>query len=192
MDESHFAILLLAVGLALMIAEVFVPSGGIFALLVLLCLAGSVYCAWNAWWETNRTAWWSYLLGLMVLVPATISGAFYALPRTTIGRRVLLEAPDPEEVTPYVAEQKHLEERLGHLGKTLSLLNPGGMVFVDGERFHCESEGILVDPDIDVRVVAVKGLRLVVRPTSFEKESAVDRDFPGTPRQPLDFDISQS
>src|SRR3990172_2220422 len=176
MDESHFAILLLALGLALMIAEVFIPTGGILSILVLLCLGGSLYCAWNAWWETNRTAWWSYLLGLIVLVPATISGAFYALPRTTIGRRVLLEAPDPEDVTPYGAEQKHLEERLGHLGKTLSLLNPGGMVFVDGERFHCESEGILVDPDIDIRVVAVNGLRLVVRPTSFEKESAADQD----------------
>ena len=192
MDDSHFAILLLAVGLAMMIAEVFIPSGGMIPLLALVCLAGSMWCAWNAWWDTNRTAWWTYLLGLIVLVPATISGAFYALPRTAIGRRMLLEAPDPDEVTPYASEKKHLEERLDRIGKTLSLLNPGGMVLVEGECFHCESEGILVDPDVDVRVVAVKGLRLVVRPTSFEKESAADRDFPGSPRQPLDFDISQS
>ncbi len=193
MDQSHLALLLLAVSLGLMIAEVFIPSGGVLTVLVLCCLAASVYCAWTAWWVSNPTAWWSYLLGVVVLVPATISGAFYALPRTVIGKKVLLEAPDPEEVTPYIREQQHLEDQLGRLGKTLSLLNPGGMVQVQSERFHCESEGILVEPDEEVRIVGVKGLRLVVRPTSYESDSsATPSDFPGSDEQPLDFDISQS
>ena len=31
-------------------------------------------------------------------------------------------------------------------GKTLTLLNPGGLVLVDGERMHAETRGLLLDP----------------------------------------------
>jgi membrane-bound serine protease (ClpP class) len=197
MDESTFAVLLLMVGLGLMIAEVFIPSGGAISILVLVCLIASIWCAWNAWWDSNQIAWWSYITSLLILVPATISGAFYALPRTAIGRRVLLEAPDREEVTPYVKEQQHLFDQVGQMGKTLTLLNPGGMVVVNEMRFHCESEGMLLEPETEVRVVAVKGLRLVVRlplpddPRTRPRDTTLG-DTDGGLESPLDFDISQS
>lgn len=190
MDESTFAVLLLVVALGLMIAEVFIPSGGMISILVLVSLVGSIWCAWNAWWASNQIAWWAYISSLVLLVPATISGAFYALPRTPMGRRVLLEGPDREEVTPYVEEQNELLSQVGHVGKTVTLLNPGGMVVVNGKRFHCESEGMLLEPDTDVRVVAVKGLRLVVRLPLPDDPRTRDRDV-AIVEPPLDFEIPE-
>src|SRR5690242_11783197 len=61
MEYSHYAILLLMLSLALLTAEVFVPSGGFISVLMLLSLAGSVFCAFRAWWGSSPTLWWSYV-----------------------------------------------------------------------------------------------------------------------------------
>lgn len=190
MDESTFAVLLLVVALGLMVAEVFIPSGGMISILVLVSLVGSIWCAWNAWWDSNPFVWWAYITSLVMLVPATISGAFYVLPRTPMGRRVLLEGPDREEVTPYVEEQNELLGQVGQIGKTVTLLNPGGMVTVNGKRFHCESEGMLLEPDTEVRVVAVKGLRLVVRLPLPDDPRTRERDV-AIVEPPLDFEFPE-
>ena len=196
MGYSTLAILLLFVGLALIIMEVFVPSGGLITILSVVAMVASIWCASKAWWGTDPLIWWSYITALVVLIPVCVGGAFYFLPRTSLGRKILLEAPSLEEVTPYAAEQERLQQLVGKHGKTLSLLNPGGLVLVERERMHCESEGmVFIEPDEDVVVSGVKGNRLVVRaagtlpktvqqPFAAEAEAAVER--------PLDFDVPQS
>jgi hypothetical protein len=42
-------------------------------------------------------------------------------------------------------------------------LNPSGFVLVDHERHHCESQGMIVDSQVDVEIIAVEGTRLVVK-----------------------------
>ena len=75
----------------------------------------------------------------------------------------------------------------------MTLLNPGGLVLVDGTRQHCESEGILLAAGSPVEIVAVKGNRVVVRPVDESSD-----ETPGRPRErlrgetPLDFDLPQS
>lgn len=194
MDYSHFAVLFMVFGLALLIAEVFVPSAGMILVLSLACFGGSAWCAWQAWWETSRTTWWVYLVALVILMPSTLGAAFYLLQRTPLGRRILLEAPTLEEVTPYAAEEEHLLQMVGRIGKTLTMLNPSGLVLVDGERTQCESEGLLIEQDETVRIVGVKGNSLVVRVTDNEQgpsdELVARTDSPDQP--PLDFDVPQS
>lgn len=205
MDHSSLAILLLVLGLALLMAEVFIPSGGMISILSLVCLAGSVWSASRAWWTTNPTYFWIYLAVTALLVPLTIGGAVFLLQRTGFGRRILLEAPTLEEVTPYLQERQHLQQLVGKPGKTLTLLNPGGLVLVEGERMHCESPGMVIDPGEAVDVIAVKGNRLVVHPAVRrpEREERPDADLSrDDPNQddldetdhgdtPLDFDFPQ-
>lgn len=194
MDYAHFSLLLMFLGLALLVAEVFIPSGGMILVAALVCFAGSVWCAWNAWWETSRTVWWLYVVSLVVLMPSTVGTAFYLLQRTALGRKILLEAPSLEEVTPYAAEEEHLTQMVGLDGKTLTMLSPGGLVLVEGERMHCESEGVLIEQGETVRIVGVKGNRLVVRLASAEPEPSdewvSESEAPDQP--PLDFDLPQS
>jgi membrane-bound ClpP family serine protease len=194
MDAAYLAIVLLALGLALIVCEVFIPSAGLIAAFATLCIAGSVWSAWSAWFYTNTTYFTIYAISLLVLIPSAISGAFYVLPRTAFGRQVLLEAPDLQEVTPYQEEERQLRRLVGHIGKTLTLLNPGGIVLVDGTRQHCESEGLLLEAGTAVEIIAIKGNRVVVRPVERSDPSG---DSTGKPskrddQSPLDFDLPQS
>lgn len=194
MDYSHFAILLLFFALALFAAEIFVPSGGVITVIAMVAVTGSFLCAWNAWWGSNQIAFWFYVGSVVALIPATLGGALYALPHTSIGRRVLLEAPELDEVAPYVQEQAHLSQMLGRTGKTMTMLNPGGFVLIDRERLHCESEGMIIDPQCEVRVIGIDGNRLIVRPTQDESTPPEpfisDAEDVEDPR--LDFDVPQS
>lgn len=195
MGYSSLAILLLLVGLAFIIMEVFIPSGGMIMILSVLAIVSSIWCATKAWWYDDPTLWWAYILSLLLLIPSAVGGAFYMLPRTAIGRKFLLEGPTSEEVTPYAAEQQRLQQMVGMHGTTLTMLNPGGLVLVDRERMHCESEGMrLLEPDEDVIVVAVKGNRLVVRAADAEPKTIkppFTRDEEIADERPLDFDVPQ-
>ncbi|HET6326009.1 MAG TPA: NfeD family protein [Planctomycetaceae bacterium] len=194
MDSGYLAILLLVVGLALIVCEVFIPSAGLIATLATLCIAGSVAAAWSAWASSHPTYFALYALALLILIPSAISSAFYLLPRTAFGRKVLLEAPDLDEVTPYQEEQRQLLRLVGHVGKTLTLLNPGGLVEVNGTRQHCESEGLLLEAGTPVEIVAVKGNSVVVRPVEHRPSQASDADLKRdqSAGESLDFDLPRS
>ncbi|GAB4136000.1 MAG: hypothetical protein Tsb009_02830 [Planctomycetaceae bacterium] len=160
---ANFAILLLIVGLVLLVAEIFIPSGGMILISALVCLAGSVWCAWKAWADTP-VYWWTYLATVVVAIPASLWAMLTIFPRTSMGKRVLLEPPSPEEVSGYTDDYERLKSMVDKTGRTATLLNPGGIVLIDGERIHCESEGMLIEPGVDVIVTRVKGNDLVVRP----------------------------
>ena len=194
MDPAYLAVALLVLGLTLIVCEVFIPSAGLIAAFATLCFAGSIVAAWTAWWYDKPAFFAIYAIALLVLIPSALSGALYLLPRTEFGRQVLLEAPALDEVTPYKEEQRQLQRLVGRIGKTLTLLNPGGLVLVDGTRQHCVSEGILLEAGAPVEIVAVKGNRVVVRPA--ERQANEPGPEPKRPRTgeetPLDFDLPHS
>jgi membrane-bound serine protease (ClpP class) len=57
-------------------------------------------------------------------------------------------------------------ELVGSTGHALSQLRPSGMALINGKRVDVVTEGGLIDKDTPVRVVAVGGLRVIVRPLS--------------------------
>ncbi len=163
MDYSHASVLLLLVSLALLAAEVFVPSGGFIAALMLVALGGSVFCAFRAWWETSPALWWSYLASVLILLPVVLVGAFTIFPKTPYGRRVLLDAPAPEEITAFAKEQLELQALVGQRGKTVTPHSPGGMISIKDRRYHSETRGMMLDAGEPIEIVAVRGNRLVIR-----------------------------
>ena len=189
MDYSHFAILLLLVSLALLVAEVFVPSGGIISVLMLVALTASVFCAFRAWWDSSPTLWWGYVASVALLLPGVLISAFLIFPRTAYGRRILLDAPAPEEIAPFVREQAELQQLIGKRAKTLTLHSPGGIVTIGGRRYHSETRGMLLDPGEDVEIVAVKGNRVVIRladapPPPADPIAPLAADEPPAPAEP--------
>lgn len=162
MDYSLLAILLAIFGLGLLIAEVFIPSGGLIMVIAVASFLGSIWCGWLAWGETPGY-FWTYLAVLLLGIPVVLVGTFAIMPHTSFGRRILLEAPSNEEITPYAEEREYLKQLVGQRGRTISLLNPGGLVLVNNERMHCESQSLMIEPDTEVEVVGVSGNRLVVQ-----------------------------
>ena len=218
MEYQHYAALLAIVGLGLLVAEIFIPSGGLILITAVLSFIASIWFAWEAWNET-LAYFWSFLGALVLIIPAALIGALYYFPRTEFGRRILLEAQSLDELTPFAEEEAFLSQLIGRIGTTITLLNPSGMVLVDHERLHCESRGMLIEADTDVEVIAVKGNRLVVSIQTQRQDSEGDQDAPNrslgddsqapeearrkdaaqseefsqeSKEEPLDFDIPQS
>jgi membrane-bound serine protease (ClpP class) len=188
MDSSIWAIALLLTTLVLLFLEVLIPSSGLIFCAAMVCLIGSVWAAWDAWWGSNSVYWWIYVASVCVLIPTSIGMAIYAWPYTPIGR--MAEPPSEAEVTPYLEEQRRLERLVGHLGEVITPLNPAGIVRVDGQRLHANSEGLLIPVGDTIRVLSVQGNRVVVRKA--EAPRPPDPEHHGESSEddaPLDFDF---
>jgi membrane-bound serine protease (ClpP class) len=159
-----FAFGMLAIGLGLLAAEMFIPSGGVISFLSVACIGVSIYGIGMAWYREHPDWFWWYVGSVMGLIPATLGTALFLLARTKLGSRVLLEAPKLEEVTPYLHEQEERKQLIGKVGKSLTLMAPGGLVIVENKRLHAETEGQMLDPETPIKVIAVKANRVVVRP----------------------------
>lgn len=188
-SNAVFAILLLIAGIGILTAEVFVPSGGLLGVITFFTLIVSIVFAYRAWGTSNPNLFWAFCASLLVLVPTALGSAFYVLPRTPMGKRVLLEAPTTEQVTPFVEENRRLMELVGQFGKAVSPLAPGGLVSIRGERIHAFSEGLIVEPGQSVEVIEVRGARLLVRPG---EPPAQTSSAGAEPSSRLDFEIPQS
>jgi membrane-bound serine protease (ClpP class) len=209
-----FALSMLTVGQALIVAELFIPSGGRFSVLSVICIRVSIYTAHEAWFAEYPNRFWWFLGSIVGLIPATAGCALFLLSRTRLGSRVFLEAPKLEDVTPYSQESEVRKQLVGKLGKTLTLMAPGGLVVIEGQRMHAETEGQMLDPEQPIRIISIKANRVVVRPyepkagtngTAAAKKTArteeprladEDRQLPPPVSEPaevpLDFEIPES
>lgn len=201
MDSSTWSVLLLLIGLLLLVAEVFIPSGGLISVLAVACLAGATWCAWNAWWVRSPGYFWGFLASMAVLLPVVVWAAFSIWPNTAIGRRAILEAPTPSEVASFVELEGRLSRLVGATGEAVTVLNPAGIVRIQGERVHCQSDGsVIIERGVSVKVISVKGNRVVVRRWSAPESDAAPQAVaklgpepvakPDPPHMPpLDFDL---
>ncbi|GIT30457.1 MAG: hypothetical protein Ct9H300mP1_25030 [Planctomycetaceae bacterium] len=79
---------------------------------------------------------------------------------------MMLEPPSPEEITGYQDEMDFLSAQVGGVWIDRHGAKPrGGIVEINGERIHCEGDGMMLDRGEVVEVTAVNGNRLRVRPS---------------------------
>ena len=181
-------ILLLMAGLLLIVLEVFTPSGGIIGVAAAACFAFSLLFAWQAWWVSNPAWFWTYLAGMCTLIPTAAVLAFRVWPNTPLGRKAILFGPTREEVLPFQEEEARLRELIGEVGLATTVLNPAGMIKVDNERLHCQSEGMIIEAGTPIRIIAVQANRVIVRrhiPDDMPPAVVAPNKPP-----PLDFDLS--
>lgn len=150
--------LCLAVGLLLLFAEVFIPSGGLIGFLALGFLAVCLYLAF-----TTTSYGLVFLVVMGLLIPIALALAVHLWPKTPMGKYMFLSPPQPEEVVP---DARHLtiEHLVGQLGRTLTPLRPTGSVDFDGRRLEAISEEGLIPAGALVKAVQARGGRLIVRP----------------------------
>jgi membrane-bound ClpP family serine protease len=161
MTAVVWVLLLLIVGLAVMVLEVFLPSGGILGFLSLTAIVAAIA---TAFLEMGATAGFVVLAVATVVVPTVLALAFRWFPETPLGRRVLPPPPDPADVAPAAARRLELEKLLGRSGRALSEMLPWGMVEIDGVRVEAQSDGGPIECGAAVQAVSVQGRYLVVAP----------------------------
>ncbi|MDX2038673.1 MAG: NfeD family protein [Isosphaeraceae bacterium] len=180
MDSLTLPLLLLIGGLILLIAEAFVPSGGMIGLLALGLLAVSLYVAFR---QSNDLGI-RFLVAELLLIPVALIVALQIWPRTPFARRIVLSPPTAEEVTVTHARAR-LDHLLGEFGRALTPLRPSGLVDFDGRRLDALSEDGLIDAGSLIRAVRIQSGQLIVRaagdsaphdpaPFSIEPETSSD------------------
>lgn len=169
------AIVLMTLGLMLIIAEVLVPSFGLLGGLATLAVVGSVFVAWRE----DPSLGSSFLIAAVLLVPTFVVLAFKILPRTPLGKRLILSGPTFDDGAAVDQRDKGL---LGAEGVAMTPLRPAGMARLAGRRVDVVSRGERVDPGERVRVIEVKGNRVVVTRVQEEEPAAGHGESPGASR----------
>jgi membrane-bound serine protease (ClpP class) len=100
-----------------------------------------------------------------VLVPAALGLAFRWWPHTPMGRRLLLDVPRGDEVLPDTPQRRTLRQLVGKLGVAKTVMLPSGAVVINGVTIDALSEGMPIEAGQHVRVIEVRGNRVVVRPS---------------------------
>lgn len=150
-------LLLTVVGLALVVAEVLLVSFGLISLLSAVCLVSAVFLAF----QESQGFGFGVLAFEAVAAPVVLYFAFKALPKTSIGKHLLLEAPQHDDVSKG-GEEKGLHDYMNKTGVTLSALRPSGFARIDGRKVDVVTRGEMLDKDCPVRVIEVQGNRVVV------------------------------
>jgi membrane-bound ClpP family serine protease len=152
--------ILIAAGFLLMLAELFIPTGGILSVLSAGAIIVGIILVFN--YDTSLGL--GTLLGVAVALPVFISLLLHLWPKTPLGKRFFLAAPDETATMAALPEYQEMERLRGQIGQTLSALRPSGVVDFGGRRVDCVTEGIMVEKGQTVRCVDVKGNRVIVRP----------------------------
>lgn len=181
MNTLVWVVALLVLGLAVMVLEVFVPSGGILGFVSILALISAVA---TAFLEQGTTAGMAALAVVVLAVPAVLSVAFRWFPETPLGRRVLPPAPEAADVLPDPERRRHLRDLIGHIGRTGSELLPWGSVEIGGEIIEAMSEGGPLEAGAAIEVVGVQGTAVVVRGVEPQETAAAAYREAREPSQP--------
>jgi membrane-bound serine protease (ClpP class) len=145
-------ITLLALGALLLFLEVFLP-GMIAGIVGFACLLAAVFVGYNEFgFQTGNYILGGVLVGLVVGTWCWLK--FF--PESRLARRFIAQNAVGELGT-------DRPELVGCSGEALTQLRPCGMALINGKRVDVVTEGALIEKGTRLRVVAVEGLRVVVR-----------------------------
>lgn len=173
---------LIALGLLLLAAELFLPSFGVLAILAMACGAIGMVLIFRQ----DTTLGMITLVLVVILVPIVVAMISNIFVKTPLGQRFVLTAPSDEESSPTLTLQKELDKLRGRYGKTLSVLRPAGVVDFDGRRVDTITEGMMVEIGQWVRCIDIREGRVIVRPVDRAPETLAE---PPTESGDRKFDI---
>lgn len=177
---------LVVVGLAAIVLEVFVPSGGVLGFLSVVALVSGVGLAF-----IEQGPWFgmAVLAVVCMAVPSVLAAALRIFPETPLGRRVLPPPPSADEVVPDADRRAVLRSLVGRRGIATTELVPWGVVVIDDASHQAVSEGGPIASAAVVEVVGVQAGAVVVRTAAPVPSS---RPSPGPEATPVAPDLEAS
>lgn len=149
----------LAVGLIMLIIELFTPGFGVSGLIGLICLAASIIMQFA--WGNTRVA--TYLLAIVLLV-ITLAILWFvrSFQRGKLSRSflVLNDSIDGAS-TPDIETAR--AEYIGKTGVTITPLRPSGIAEIEGKRLDVMTTGAFIEQGETVEVANAEGMHIIVR-----------------------------
>ena len=156
------AILIIS-GLVLLAIEIFVlPGFGAFGVFGSICLVAGFVLASQTFIIPRNSYQFSQMINSGLVLVISGSGMVAVLMATA---HLLHEANKPRD-TEFVSETEKLasyDHLFGLSGVTTTPLVPSGLAMIDGELIDVSSEGDMLETGTPIRVVDVRGYRVIVR-----------------------------
>lgn len=181
------AILFLSV--ALLVLEMFIPSGGILGFLSVVAMIASIVVAFHNGGIDFGTG---FLIVTTVVFPTMIVLAMRWWPQTPIGRRILNRPGDrAKNILPN--DSRQIQQLIGKRGRSKCAMLPAGAIVVDGRTYDAITLGMPIEADQIVEVIEVSGNRIVVAPSAgplqkSRKPQKTERDLLSQPLDSLGLD----
>ena len=157
MDPLIIALICFVLAIALAVADLFVPSGGVLAIASFLTAVVSVYFAYRS----SPAAGTMMLVVMLIAIPIFLTVALRVWPYTPLGRRIILRTPEVEPFQETSAADPLLD-LVGQIGVAQNSLLPSGHVRINHRNYNALCEGGVIEAGQNVEVVGVHERNLVV------------------------------
>jgi membrane-bound ClpP family serine protease len=153
-----FAVFLYFAAALLIVAEVFVPSGGLLFMCVIACVAGGLVI----FFKHSPAAGWAGVAIALVMIPSVLVGAYKIFPHTKLGKATTLEPPK-RELGDAVPDTDELKKLMGATGTVITPMRPVGTCEFSGKRLECVADSGYVEKGKMVMVIRIESTQLTVR-----------------------------
>ncbi len=157
-----YVIALLGAFYLLLIAEFFLPTGGLLGTAAAATLIATIMIAFSH----SMAAGVAVLGFVLVTTPAVLFGMLRVWPHTPIGRRMLNRRPGELSAQPTqrtIADGTPIAELVGRIGTAKTDMLPSGMIVIEGTKLDAVSTGMPIDAGTTILVASVEGKRIHVR-----------------------------
>ena len=186
METLLWPIGLILLGLVILACEAFIPSAGVLGLLSAISILAGIAMAFITGGPAIGTAFFGVAI---VAVVCTVTALVQWWPKTPLGRLILIDPRDADDLVPDLSS---LQQLLGQVGQTRSLMLPGGMVEIEGKTYDAVTDGASIEKGTWVEVTAVRGRNLIVRPIDEElirQHQSTQASTPDTLSRPVGDDV---
>ena len=155
MDNGIWIPLLLQLmGVLVIIAEVFLPSGGVLAIIAVAVIGYSLYLVF----EVSMTLGWALVVLDLISIPILVILGLKMVAKTPA--RLSRTLSSEEGVT---SQKPELGKFLHQTGIAVTVLRPSGTAVFNGQRVDVVTRGEYLNKDTAVEVVAITGNQVIVR-----------------------------
>ena len=159
MSDLAILIIFYAVGVLMLVAEIFIPSHGILSVAGLAFLIAAVVKTFS---YGGREAGIVAVFACLVFVPAFAFVAIKYWHRTPIGRRIA--PPNPTlTVDDTSVPVETLARMVGQTGRSKTPLRPVGICEFNGKRVSCVAEFGMIEAGVEVEGLRISGSNLAVQ-----------------------------
>ena len=155
MREFFIPVVLQLAGVLIIIAEIFLPSGGLLSLIAIGLFGYSLFIVFH---DISTMAGTYFVLADLIIIPALLALGLKILARSPATLRETLSSENG-----VVSQSPELESFMGREGKSVTDLRPGGTAIIDDKRLDVVSRGEYIEKDSNLIVVEVTGNQIIVR-----------------------------
>jgi membrane-bound ClpP family serine protease len=155
MKELLMPVVLQLAGVVVIIAEIFLPSGGLLSVVALGLFGYSLFIVFH---DISTVAGTYFVLADLFVIPILVLVGLKILARSPATLRETLSSEKG-----VVSQAPELKDFMDCEGKSVTALHPGGMAMINDKRLDVVSRGEYIEKDKDIVVIEVTGNQIIVR-----------------------------